>query len=211
MQRRAFLHILIAGPAIPGLLRPGAARAQATPWPDRPVRVVIPFPPGGAIDPMAQLLAPSLSEALGQPVLVENRAGVGGTIGTAATVQATDGHTRLIVSMAPSADQAVYPRLLYDSAGDFAPAVPIAVVPNLLVVPAGRPWRRSGRSRCRVMLRPSGGSWRQGRPNGARSCRVCIFGPSRRGLQFHRHRRRRSGCLHSAVPWSAADRASSLL
>jgi tripartite-type tricarboxylate transporter receptor subunit TctC len=141
MQRRSLLSGLAVG--LPGVatLPSGAARAQLASWPDRPLRNIVPFPPGGAIDAMARLLVPRLSDALGQPVVVENRAGAGGTIGTAAAAQSTDGHTLLMVSIAHAVNPALYPRLPYDSRTDFAPVAPVAVVPNLLAVPAARPWR----------------------------------------------------------------------
>ena len=120
---------------------PAPARAQSAAWPDRPVRVIVPFPPGGAIDAMARLLAPRLSDALGRPAVVENRGGAGGTIGTAAAAQSTDGHTLLMVSIAHAVNPALHPRLPYDGAADFAAVAPVAVVPNLLVVPASSPVR----------------------------------------------------------------------
>ena len=140
MQRRLLVFGLTAG--LPGLTAfSRAARAQPASWPDRPLRIVVPFPPGGAIDAMTRLLAPRLSDSLGQAVVVENRAGAGGTIGTGVAAQSTDGHTLLMVSIAHAVNPALYPRLPYDSAADFGAVAPVAVVPNLLVVPADRPWR----------------------------------------------------------------------
>jgi tripartite-type tricarboxylate transporter receptor subunit TctC len=140
MQRRLLVFGLTAG--LPGLTAfSRAAQAQPASWPDRPLRIVVPFPPGGAIDAMTRLLAPRLSDSLGQSVVVENRAGAGGTIGTGVAAQSTDGHTLLMVSIAHAVNPALYPRLPYDSAADFGAVAPVAVVPNLLVVPADRPWR----------------------------------------------------------------------
>jgi tripartite-type tricarboxylate transporter receptor subunit TctC len=140
MQRRSLFFGLTAG--LPGLasVLSRAACAQPAPWPDRPLRIIVPFPPGGAIDAMARLLAPRLSDTLEQAAIVENRPGAGGTIGTAAAAQSTDGHTLLMVSIAHAVNPALYPRLPYDSGADFGPVAPVAVVPNLLVVPASRPW-----------------------------------------------------------------------
>jgi tripartite-type tricarboxylate transporter receptor subunit TctC len=139
MDRRSCFFALATLPLAAAATRVRSAFAQS--WPDRPLRIIVPFPPGGAIDAMARLLAPRLSDALGQPAVVENRAGAGGTVGTAAAAQSADGHTLLMVSIAHAVNPALYPRLPYDSAADFAAVAPVAVVPNLLAVPAGRPWR----------------------------------------------------------------------
>ncbi|HWX47461.1 MAG TPA: tripartite tricarboxylate transporter substrate binding protein [Roseomonas sp.] len=133
MQRRSLMLGLAAAPF---LLSP--ARAQA--WPDRPVRVIVPFPPGGAIDAMTRLLAPVLGDNLGQPVVVENRPGAGGTIGTDAAVRSGDQHTLLMVSMAHAVNPAMYSSLPYQPA-DTVPVAPVAIVPNLLVVPANSPFK----------------------------------------------------------------------
>ncbi len=150
MNRRLFLRL--AGLPLAAAARGRSASAQS--WPDRPVRLLVPFPPGGAIDAMARLLAPRLADALGQPVVVENRAGAGGTVGTAAAAQGTDGHTLLTVSIAHAVNPALYPRLPYDSAGDFRAVAPVAVVPNLLAVPSDRPWRMQAELVAAARRRP---------------------------------------------------------
>jgi tripartite-type tricarboxylate transporter receptor subunit TctC len=122
-----------------------AARAQpggAAPWPSRPVRAVVPFPPGGAIDALARLMGGRMSETLGQPFVIENRPGAGGTIGTADIARsAPDGSALLWVSTAHVTNPGLYPRLPYDGLADFAPVMQVARVPNVLVVrqdlPAG--------------------------------------------------------------------------
>jgi tripartite-type tricarboxylate transporter receptor subunit TctC len=133
MQRRGLLGGLAAG------LLSRAAGAQPTAWPSRMLRLVVPFPPGGAIDAMARLLAAPLSAGLGQAVVVDNRPGAGGTLGTAVAAQATDGHTLLMVSIAHAVNFALYPRLPY-APEDFQPVAPVAIVPNILVAPAARGW-----------------------------------------------------------------------
>ena len=132
MRRRSLLAFA-AGLPLPPL-------AQHAAWPERPLRLIVPFPPGGAIDAMARILAPPMADALGQPVVVENRAGAGGATGTGVAAQTTDGHSLLMVSIAHAVNPALYPRLPYAEA-DFVPVGPVAVVPNILVVPASRPWR----------------------------------------------------------------------
>lgn len=132
MDRRTLLLGLAAAPlARPALI--GSASAQS--WPTRAVRVIVPFPPGGAIDAMTRLLAPVLADTLGQPFVVENRPGAGGTIGTEAAARSGDQATLLMVSMAQAVNPALYPRLPYDNA-DLVAVAPVAVVPNILVVPA---------------------------------------------------------------------------
>jgi tripartite-type tricarboxylate transporter receptor subunit TctC len=130
MQRRSVLLGLAAAP----LARPALAQS----WPTRPVRIIVPFPPGGAIDAMTRLLAPVLSDTLGQPFVVENRGGAGGTIGTEAAARSGDQATLLMVSMAQAVNPALYPRLPYDNA-DLVAVAPVAVVPNILVVPGASP------------------------------------------------------------------------
>jgi tripartite-type tricarboxylate transporter receptor subunit TctC len=141
MQRRLLFSSLLAGLPVLSLGQATRAHAQPTAWPDRPLRLIVPFPPGGAIDAMARLLAPVLQAALGQPVTVENRSGAGGTLGTAVAASSTDRHTLLMVSIAHATNPALYPRLPFDSRADFQPVTPVAVVPNILVVPSASPVR----------------------------------------------------------------------
>ena len=130
--------LLCAGISVLALSAAPRARAQANgaaAWPIRPVRAVVPFPPGGAIDALARVAAGRLSEALGQPFVVENRPGAGGTIGTAEVARAApDGHTLLWVSTAHAVNPGLYSRLPYDGLADFAPVMQVARVPNVLVV-----------------------------------------------------------------------------
>ncbi len=116
--------------------------SAAQDWPSRPVRIIVPFAPGGATDIPARLLAPKLSEALGQPVVVENRTGAGGIVGIQAAAQSPpDGYTLLMatnaeVVMHPS----IYPKLPYDPLKDLVPISIMLESPMLLVVPASSPF-----------------------------------------------------------------------
>ncbi len=116
------------------VLHAGSAAAQA--YPAKPIRLMVPFPPGGSTDIVARIVAQKLSAQLGQPMVVENRGGAGGTIGTAAVAKAApDGYSLLVGStsthvVAPS----VYAKLEYDPVKDFAPVSLMAVSPYLLVV-----------------------------------------------------------------------------
>ena len=113
-----------------------APLAFAQPYPAKPIRVIVPFAPGGNVDITARLVAPGLQEALGQPVVVENKPGAGGTIGADAVAKAApDGYTLLMgsnstFSVAPS----LYPKNPYNPLADFAPVAMIASAPFVLVV-----------------------------------------------------------------------------
>lgn len=103
-------------------------------YPNKPIRFIVTYPPGGGNDIIARLIAQKLSESMGQPVQVDNRAGAGGTIGTAAAAKSpADGYTIVLVSppfvMAPS----LYPNLPYDTIKDLTPVTVIGAVPNVLV------------------------------------------------------------------------------
>jgi tripartite-type tricarboxylate transporter receptor subunit TctC len=118
---------------------PGNALAQA--WPAKPIRLMVPFPPGGSTDIVARIVAQKLSERLGQSIVIENRGGAGGTIGTALIAKAApDGYNLTVAStsthvVAPS----VYTKLDYDPVKDFAPVSLMAVSPYLLVVTPSLP------------------------------------------------------------------------
>lgn len=116
-----------------------AALAQG--YPARPIHVIVPFAPGGNVDITARLVAPGLSEALGQPVIVENKPGAGGAIGADHVAKAApDGYTLLMGSNSTfSVVPALYPKNPYNPLKDFAPVVSIASAPFVLVVNPGGP------------------------------------------------------------------------
>jgi tripartite-type tricarboxylate transporter receptor subunit TctC len=112
-----------------------AAPTDAQPYPTRSVRVVVPFAPGGAVDLVARTISPRLNEALGQPVIVDNRSGAGGTIGTDIVAKARpDGHTLLVASMGVAVNAVLYPKLPYDTLKDLAPVTTLGEQPNIVVV-----------------------------------------------------------------------------
>ncbi|WP_217659754.1 Bug family tripartite tricarboxylate transporter substrate binding protein [Muricoccus roseus] len=129
--------LLGAGALLP-LARPALAQPGA-----RPVLLVVPFAPGGPTDLIARRLAVSLGEGLGQPVVVENRAGAGGNIGAEFVARsAPDGHTILFGTSGPLAiNRMLYPGQSYDPAKDFAPVAPLGRIPNVLAVNASVPAR----------------------------------------------------------------------
>ncbi|MBP0447589.1 tripartite tricarboxylate transporter substrate binding protein [Roseomonas sp. SSH11] len=117
-----------------GLVPPARA---ASPWPkDRPVRVIVPFTPGGSTDILARAVSQRLGEELGQSFVVENRGGAGGTIGTELVARApADGYTLLMGHIGTLAvNPALYPNLPFDTVSSFQPIALVAVVPNILVV-----------------------------------------------------------------------------
>ena len=108
--------------------------AQSAAWPDKPIRIIVPFAPGGPPDTIARLISPKLGEALGQALVIENRAGAGGNIGTVAVAKAAaDGYTMLITSSA-FAVNANFSDSGYSAERDFAAVTIVAAQPNVVVV-----------------------------------------------------------------------------
>ncbi len=109
------------------------ARAQA--YPSRPVRLIVPYAPGGGVDILARIIAPKLSELLGQQVVVENRGGGGGTIGAAAVAHsAPDGYTLLLGAIEIGSNPALHEKLPYDTLKDLQPVTLVATLPASLVI-----------------------------------------------------------------------------
>jgi tripartite-type tricarboxylate transporter receptor subunit TctC len=134
--RRKLLQLAAGVLAAPILPRP----AQAQAWPTRqPIRAMIPFSAGSSLDIAGRILLDPLAGQLGQTIVVENRGGAGGTIGSAMVAKAEpDGYTLLIQASAHSSAPAAYPGISYDPAGDFAAVIPFGTIPNVTVVAAGR-------------------------------------------------------------------------
>ena len=120
-----------------------AAAAQAQSWPQKPVRFIVPFPPGGATDISARLVGQKLSEMWGQTVVIENRGGAAGGVGAAEAARATpDGYTLFFPSgSVMTANQHVYAKLNYDPEKDFVPVTNVVSGPQVLAVPANSPYK----------------------------------------------------------------------
>jgi len=132
---RKFIHVAAAV-----LLAAGSLQALAQEYPSKPVHVIITFPAGSATDIVGRVVAQKLSEFWGQPVVVENRGGAGGSIGTAIVAKAApDGYTLLINSSAHAVNPAINAKLPYDTLKDFVEIASLAGQPNVLVVPPGSP------------------------------------------------------------------------
>lgn len=115
------------------------AMAQGA-FPNKPITLVVTYPPGGGADAMARLIAPKMGEALGQSVIIENKPGASGQIGASAVAKATpDGYTLMLDASSFSANPALYPKLPYDSLKAFKPIGVVALFPNVVLVNASFP------------------------------------------------------------------------
>ncbi len=133
IDRRSLLKF--AGAAASAPLLPGIAAAQSGPWPNRLIKAMVPFTAGSSVDVIGRIVLDELSRRLGQSVVIENRGGAGGTIGTAAVARAEpDGYTILINASAHSAAPAAYPKIAYDPAADFASVISLGSIPNVVIV-----------------------------------------------------------------------------
>ena len=120
-----------------------SSTALAQSWPQKPVRFIVPFPPGGATDISARLLAQKLQETWGQTVVIENRGGAGGGVGAAEAARAApDGYTLFFPSgSVVTANQHIYAKMGYDPEKDFVPVTKVVSGPQVLVVPASSPYK----------------------------------------------------------------------
>jgi tripartite-type tricarboxylate transporter receptor subunit TctC len=142
MSRTVPLYAAAQALAAAALALAHLAPAQAQAWPDKPIKLVVSFAPGGVHDTLARLLQPRLTEALGQPIVIENRPGAGGNIAAEAVAKsAPDGYTLLVASEAIATNEFLYPAMAYDPYKDLAPIAKLADYPMALIaspsVPAG--------------------------------------------------------------------------
>jgi len=128
---------MLFGVLLAAAIAPTNARAD---YPERQITMIACFPAGGGTDIAARLISTQLGEALGKPVIVENRGGAGGSIGTAAVARAApDGYTLLVCSSAFVVNPSLYANVTYDPFKDFAPIMVLGASPNAFVVPAQSP------------------------------------------------------------------------
>jgi tripartite-type tricarboxylate transporter receptor subunit TctC len=119
-----------------------AAGASAQAFPSKPIRLVVPFTAGSGTDIIARTVGESMAKSLGQPVIVENKPGAGGTIGASQVAKSEpDGHTILIHSSGHALNPAIYPSLPYDTVKDLTGVTPLVALPNVLVVSPARGWK----------------------------------------------------------------------
>ena len=137
LNRRRFVGLAAAAVAAPSIV---SSRASGADWPVKPVRVVVPFTPGGSTDITARLVGNRLQEVWGQSVVVENKPGAGGNIAADMVAHSDpDGYTIFIVGPGLATNQFLYPSLSYDPIGDFAPVTLLITQPNMMCVPNSSP------------------------------------------------------------------------
>ena len=162
LSRRA----LIAGAALLAAIGGATpAFAQAAAWPAKPLRIIVGFPAGSSPDLTARALADPLEKALGQPVIVDNRAGAGGNIGADAVAKATDGHTiGLMINGNMTIARLLNPAVRYDPLKDLAPVSLVGVAPLVLVAPAGGATAGGDAKAFFDAARAAGNRWSYGSP-----------------------------------------------
>ncbi|OGA50404.1 MAG: hypothetical protein A3F74_27350 [Betaproteobacteria bacterium RIFCSPLOWO2_12_FULL_62_58] len=171
MQKaKIFLTICFAAAVVIGGSGRSSAADALNAYPTKPIRLVVPFSPGGISDMIARIVADRLTESLGQPVIVENRGGAGGNVGIELVARATpDGYTLLFFSSPTFVVNPSLRKVGYDPVGDFIPVAQVASAPNLLVVPPSLPARSVkqlitlARAKPGTMNYGSGGSGTSGR------------------------------------------------
>ncbi|GEP54423.1 tripartite tricarboxylate transporter substrate binding protein [Reyranella soli] len=137
MNRFVLLAILSVLADIPFL-----QRAMAETWPDQPIHIVVPFTPGSATDVVARIVAAEMSRNLGQPIIIDNRPGAGGTIGAGQVARAEpSGYTLLVNSSAHTVNPAIYPDLTFDTRVDLRAITMLAQQPNILVAAPSKGWK----------------------------------------------------------------------
>jgi tripartite-type tricarboxylate transporter receptor subunit TctC len=146
MIRSLFYSVALGCIAVAGMLAPlAASAAQDTDWPNKPVKFIVPFPPGGSVDPLARLVGARLSAVLGQQFIVDNRPGGSGSIGAAAAAKASsDGYTFLFVFDTHAVNPTLIPKLSFDTAKDLVPVTLVGTAPMAVVTHPGKPYKSFG-------------------------------------------------------------------
>ena len=135
--RRRSLAALLAACA---MTTPWAAQAQSPGYPDKPVKFVVPYPPGGGTDVIARIVQERFAALLGQPILIDNKGGAGGSVGSELVARAApDGYTVLFTLSSHTINPAIFPKLTFDAVKDFEPVGTVASLPQILVASPGLP------------------------------------------------------------------------
>ena len=135
IKQRAFAAMCVIAIGVTGAAGAPGAQAQSAKWPERPVRVVVPFPAGGTSDVLARLFTPRLSEEYGQQFVVDNRPGAGSQVAAEAVAKSTpDGYTLLLPAFAHAVNPSLYANLPFDTEKDFVPVALLTTSANLFAV-----------------------------------------------------------------------------
>ncbi len=141
MIQRLLGRLALAGLAFCAAVLPLTASAQSTSWPTKPVKLVVPFPPGGSVDPLARLLSVRLSASMGQQFIVENKPGASGSIGTAYVAKsAADGYTFVFVFDTHAVNPTLLP-MTFDTVKDLAPVMLIGTAPMAIATNPSKPYK----------------------------------------------------------------------
>ena len=143
MRHPFFTHAAVASILALGLLASPPVAAQT--WPTKPVRFIVPFPPGGSVDPLARMVGVKLGESLGKQFIVENKPGAAGSIGAAFAAKAPpDGYTFLFVFDTHAVNPSLIPNLPYDTLKDLAPVMLVGTAPMAIATNASKPYKNFG-------------------------------------------------------------------
>jgi len=142
MRKTMFGRLILAGLAVCAVLASLPALAQSTNWPTKPVKFIVPFPPGGTVDPIARLIAVRLSTSMGQQFIVENKPGASGSIGTAFVAKsAPDGYTFVFVFDTHAVNPALIPGMPFDTVKELAPVMLIGTAPMAIATHPSKPYK----------------------------------------------------------------------
>jgi tripartite-type tricarboxylate transporter receptor subunit TctC len=137
-----YRYSALIGLVLFSMLASPSTLAQSVNWPTKPVKLVVPFPPGGSVDPLARLLAVRLNESMGQQFIVENKPGASGSIGTAFVAKSPpDGYTFVVVFDTHTANPALIPNLPFDTLKDLAPVMLVGTAPMAVVTHPSKPYK----------------------------------------------------------------------
>jgi tripartite-type tricarboxylate transporter receptor subunit TctC len=135
----------------------GAASAVAQEWPAKPVKFIVPFPPGGSVDPLARLIGAKLTESLKAQFLVENKPGASGSIGSAQAAKSPpDGYTFLFVFDTHAVNPSLIPNMQFDTVKDLAPVMLVGTAPMAIATQAGKPYKNFGDVVATAKAKPDG-------------------------------------------------------
>ncbi|MCX7158326.1 MAG: tripartite tricarboxylate transporter substrate-binding protein, partial [Proteobacteria bacterium] len=140
MTLYSFRRLAVAGAAALAALASVPALGQA--WPAKPVKFVVPFPPGGSVDPLARLVGAKLSDALGQQFVIENKPGASGSIGTALVAKSPpDGYTFVVVFDSHGVNPSLIQNMPFDTLKDLAPVMLVGTAPYAIATAASKPYK----------------------------------------------------------------------